>query len=258
MMNKLHEFLDRLGFSSEENMLYSILAKRESLSILHLSRISGINRTKVYRIIEKMHQKGLVEEIIDEHKKLVRIAGTDKLELMVKEEEARLIKLRESFPVISKILSENPSLYQPGTKVLFYRGKEGVRSQVWNTLKTKGELLGYSYRPLSELIGKYYEKWYQEWEKRGLRMRDIYSDSYLEGEKTVKQKLDSLEIKSKYIISRYISSKILNITHQMDIYNDIVSVYHWHEGEIFGVEIYNEKIALMQKQMFEIVWKMTA
>ena len=27
------------------------------------------------------------------------------------------------------------------------------------------------------------------------------------------------------------------------------------EGEIFGVEIYNQKIADLQRQMFEIVWK---
>ncbi|MBI5452275.1 hypothetical protein HY945_02345 [Candidatus Gottesmanbacteria bacterium] len=42
----------------------------------------------------------------------------------------------------------------------------------------------------------------------------------------------------------------------MDIYNEIVSIYHWHEGEIFGVEIYNEKVANMQRQLFEMVWRM--
>ncbi len=256
MENTIKEFLNKLGLNTEEVMLYSALTEKGALSILQLSRTTGINRTKVYRIIEKLHQIGLVEEIIDEHKKLIRTAGIDKLELLVREEEAQAKKLREVFPSISNILSGNPVLHQPGTKVLFYRGKEGVRQQVWNTLKTKGELLGYSYRPLEELIGEYYRKWYEEWIKRNLKMRDIYSDSYIEGKKSAKQKIDSLDFKSHNIISRYIPSKILDISHQMDIYNDVVSIYHWYDGEIFGVEIYNEKVASMQKQLFEIVWKM--
>lgn len=41
----------------------------------------------------------------------------------------------------------------------------------------------------------------------------------------------------------------------MDIYNDVIGIYSWHEGEVFGVEIYNEKVATMHKQLFEIVWK---
>ena len=32
--------------------------------------------------------------------------------------------------------------------------------------------------------------------------------------------------------------------------------YNWYEGEVFGVEIQNEKIAAFQKQLFNIVWQM--
>ncbi|EKD96520.1 MAG: hypothetical protein ACD_24C00009G0001 [uncultured bacterium] len=42
----------------------------------------------------------------------------------------------------------------------------------------------------------------------------------------------------------------------MDIYNDVLALYNWHKGEVFGVEIYNDKITAMQKQIFEVLWKM--
>lgn len=60
----------------------------------------------------------------------------------------------------------------------------------------------------------------------------------------------------KYFQSGYIPSALLNFNHQVDIYNNVVSFYNWHEGEVFRVEIYNDKIARMHKQLFEIVWKL--
>ncbi len=255
MENTLKIFLNKLGLTDHEARLYLVLNQIGPSTILNLSRQSGINRTKVYRIIESMQKVGIIEEIIDQHKKLIKAVSTDTLELLIKEKEAKVKYLRDTFPAISSLISGQKQTSQPGTKVLFYRGAQGVRQQVWNTLKSKGELLGYSYRPLSELIGKYYEQWYEEWIKRNLKMRDIYSDSYLAGKKLVNQKADSLILKSENIISRYIPAKILNITHQMDIYDEIVSIYHWYEGEVFGVEIYNEYVASLQKQLFEVVWK---
>ena len=56
--------------------------------------------------------------------------------------------------------------------------------------------------------------------------------------------------------SRYLPSSILSIDHQTDIYDDVVAFYNWHEGEVFGVEIYNDKVASMQRQIFEILWGM--
>lgn len=41
----------------------------------------------------------------------------------------------------------------------------------------------------------------------------------------------------------------------MDIYNDVVAYSNWHRGEVFGVEIYNQQVAMFQKQMFEIIWQ---
>ena len=38
----------------------------------------------------------------------------------------------------------------------------------------------------------------------------------------------------------------------MDIYYDVITIYNWFEGEIFGVEIKNEKVVLMNKQLFEL------
>jgi len=60
----------------------------------------------------------------------------------------------------------------------------------------------------------------------------------------------------KQYISRFIPEQMLRVNVQMDIYNDVVAQYSWHEGDVFGVEIYNAKTAHFQRQLFEIVWKL--
>lgn len=249
-------FLQNLGLTSDQTILFLTLSEHGQLTTLNLSRLSGIRRTTVYRLLIELTEKGVIEEIIDSHRKLYRAVNPDTLELLIKDQELKVKQLRETFPLLSSFLSGNKSAGQPGTNVLFFRGKEGVRQQVWNTLRTRGELLGYSYHPLSELIGDYYMKWYEEWIGRKLRMRDLYSDEYLRSKSKIRPVIDSLNIRTNFIISRYIPSGILDINHQMDIYNDVVSLYHWHQGEVFGVEIHNQKVASMQRQLFEIVWKL--
>lgn len=250
----IHSFLQNLGLDTEQTKIYLALTKMGMLTTLELSRTTGINRTRIYRVLDILKSKGFVEEVIDEHRKLAKATALDRLEILVKDQETKAKFLRDFLPSFSHFFLATSELKQPGTKVLFYRGRDGILQQVWNTLRTKKEAVGYSYRPLVELIGDYYHKWREEWIRRKLIFRDVYSEEYIKGKK--QESKDRIIDKSKSFQSRYISVQLLKINHQIDIYNDVVSYYNWREGEVFGVEIYNEKIAQMQKQLFEIVWKL--
>ena len=253
-MNKsiIIKFLSDLGLTQEEIKLYLILVEKGSLTILELSRIANINRTHVYRLVEIMRKKGFLEEIIEEYRQLVKAVDIHQLDFLIKEKERQSSFLREVFPQMNMLVSQQKILQQPTTKVVFYRGIEGIKQMGWNTLQAKKEVLGFTYRRYSEIVGeKFTYKWYEEMLARKIYFREIYSDTYLKSLKT------SLTIsKDPRFQQRYISSKILDINHQSDIYNNVVTHYNWYEGEIFGVEIYNEKVAQMQKQIFNLVWKM--
>jgi DNA-binding MarR family transcriptional regulator len=251
----LKEFFQNLGLSEEEIKICLTLGQYGTLSILELSRKSGINRTRAYRLVDSLNKKGITDEIIDTHSRKIKLVDPHSLDLHIRSHEEKSYSLRNKFPLVLNLLTSASAAFQPGTKVLFYRGKEGVRQQVWNTLRTEKTCLGFTYRNLDEIIGGYYLKWFEEFVKRNLLFRDIYSDSYLESLKPLSK---SGEIcYPENFISRYVPSDVLDINHQVDIYNDVTSYYNWFEGEIFGVEIYNDKIAAMQKQMFEIIWKIS-
>ena len=249
----IERFLAQLGLTDLETKLVISLVEKGAQTTLGLSKNTEINRTKVYRLLEEMKRRGLVEEVVDENRRLVKAVDLHQLDLLVKQEESKAKALRDIFPNISSFILSSQETSQPGTRVIFHRGVDGIRQMIWNTLQAKSELVGYTYRQLDEIVGeKFSQEWYDEWIARKLKMRDIHSDEYLRSKKEYK----GILYHPQHFESRYISEKILNINHQVDIYNDVVAYYNWFEGEVFGVEIYNQKIVAMNKQLFEIVWKL--
>ena len=254
MNNSLQEFLSALGLNNEEIVLYHSLVEKGEETVLQLARNTGINRTKVYRLLEVMKQKGVIEDIVREHKQMITAAPISRLEMLLKKQEARTESLRATFPSVAELLAQHAHHHDSQTKVLYYNGHSGIEQMIWNTLRAKKELYGYTYRMLAEIGGaKLAAFWRDEWVKRGLIFKDIYSDEYLRSKKQNPQK-DSIASPSIHFQSRYIPSTILDIQHQVDIYNNVVAYYNWHKGEVFGVEIYNQKVADLQKQLFQLVW----
>ncbi len=102
--NELIRFLTVLGFNSDEVKVYLQLLEYGELTKLELSRKSGVNRTKVYRIVEKLISKGLAEEIISSNTTFVRASGLQVLKRMVaaKQSEAETVKF--VFPEIESLL----------------------------------------------------------------------------------------------------------------------------------------------------------
>ncbi len=251
----LLSFLKELGLTNEEGKIYEILVKKGAQTTLELSRATEINRTRVYRLLDKLKRHGLLEEIVEENKRLVKTAPLHQLDLLIKQQELKANLLRETFPNITSFISTSLETTQPGTRVIFHKGKEGIKQMIWNVLSAKKECVGYTFRRIEEVVGeKFSLQWREEFVKRGLRFRDVFSDEYLKSLKTGKETTKT-EWKNNFK-GRYIKRSILDINHQVDIYNNVTGIYNWHEGEVFGVEIYNEKVASMQKQLFEIIWKM--
>lgn len=251
--DKLHRFLSLLGFNPEEITLYLTLAQKGTLTTLELSRASGISRTQVYRVLENLKAKGAVEEVVDEHRRLAKAVEAGELIRLVKEKERQTQLAAELFPQVREFLRAQVGENQTDTRVLFYRGREGLRQMIWHTLRAQKEIVGYTYRSIEEYIGReFMEDWRDSFVRKGLVLRDIYSEEYLASRKGLTW---PSSFPKSHFQSRFVPEKTLKVNLQMDIYNDVVAQYNWHEGEVFGVEIYNKKIADFHRQIFEIVWK---
>jgi sugar-specific transcriptional regulator TrmB len=256
-MANFHDLCTAIGLSDREIDIYHTLLKHGPLAIVELARLTQIPRTQVYRLTESLEAHQLVKRIIDEHRQLIQAESVDRLKTKISQQQKILENLNQSLPSILQALS--PAAHDSSsTAVKYYRGAEGVSQMVWHITESKSDIVGYTYRDLAQVVGQdFAEDVYMEIIRRRLRLRDIYSDSYVNSVGGHKQALKPSIAHpdwNRLVTSRYLPESKLLISHQLDIYDNTVAFYNWHEGEIFGVEIENEKVASFQRSLFELIW----
>ncbi len=251
MHNFLENYITSLGFSSEAAEIYDALRKRGELTLLELSRSTRIERTYLYRLLPDLIEQGLIKEVVRKKAKMVAAASPEQIELMVKEKVSKSEELTRGYEEFAKLVSSTPTL--PETSVRYYRGVAGIKQILWNELRTKGEVLSYSYRNLEEPVGiTFFKKWVTELERRKIVSRDIRGDTFLESIKEPTHKHVHIG-GSEW---RYLPDTKLILTHNMDIYNNTVAIYYWQNEELVGVEIENEHVAKTQRGIWENMWEM--
>ena len=249
--NFVLDFLKKLGLSDEESILYFSLLSNGSMTILKLSRISGVERTRIYGIAERLVKRGVLEQITDYNKKLLKAAELGQLELLIEEEKKKIEIIDKSFGQFQSVFNYFTQRHSP-TRVQFYKGKSGIKQVLWNELSSESKkIYSLTYRHLGEITGmKFARKLAGEYKIRGIKAWDIQSVEFVK----------SLNTKIRpYIFdihSRYIDPKIFNIKLAFECYDDVTAIFNWHEGDIFAIEIYDAKFADMIKQIHKIIWKM--
>lgn len=253
MADDIINYLQSLGIDAQGAKLYRTLAAKGPQTLLQISRETRIERTKLYRSIEGWVSEGIIEEELSHKTKLYRASSVERMRLLVMQKKASLDALAGSFNAFSDQIS---SLRQDvvATKVLHYKGREGARQMLWNTMRSKGEILNYVYRNWQEAVGQtFFNNWVEEFRKVGIKNRELRHPHFL---KTVDEsKLRYQDLGPTYEW-RNIPASAVDIRHSMDIYDNIVGITYWNGDDIFGVEIYNEAIAAMQRSMFNHYWKL--
>lgn len=256
-MKIVNDFLKSLDFSDTEIKVFETLSIHGPQTLLELSRNSGIERTRLYRLVDEIKQKGLVEEIPNYKKRTFKAADLATIKMLVKELKLKSIVLEDTFPAFLTALGTITTKVSKNN-VIYYHGREGLRQMTWHILRTEGVFCTYSYRFWDEVLGaKFTESLNEEMVKLKVKVHDIYSDQYFKYKKEWLKKHGSKPGGNwGFWQSKYISEKILKIDQNIDIYNDTVAYYHWEGKETFGVEIHNERIAKFHKQMHAVIWKM--
>ena len=254
MMNKsdLTEKLNLLGLTDKEVKIYLTLLKRGELTPLELSRATEINRSTIYRILERLKELGLTEEVLDQHRIKARATKPEKLELLITQKQTELDQIKKEIPGIVEQLSVIKDTPSTATKVVYFRGKKGLQQMLWNVLKAKDEHLGYGYADWNASVGRdFAEKLRQEMINRKIYSKEIQNID----QEAAMETWTEIKDYSKFYEGRFLPKDLVEIKHDLYIYNDVFAFYHFYEGELFGVEIHNKEIAKTQRQIFEVLWK---
>jgi sugar-specific transcriptional regulator TrmB len=250
----IRSYFKKLGFEPEIADLYLALHANGPQSISQLSRNSRIERTRIYRLIDTLMESNLIEVEAHSKRGIIKAAPVSNLHILITQREQELKSLQDELGLIEQVLARN-SLSNPASRIQFYHGPEGIRQMLWNELKAQNEILGYSTRILEEATGKkFMERWTDEFEARKLSSRLLVNEDFIE---SWQQGRGSIATDHKIRGMQYnlLPDSVFRLHHLCDMYDDVVAYFQWKDGEVFGVEIYNQEIATTQRQLFELLWE---
>jgi len=242
--------LAQFGLDEIEVQIYLSLLEKGAKTPLDLSRETNINRSKIYRYLDRLKLKRLIEESDKGRGLTLKAANPDSLQLLILEKEQQLKNQKELLPDLLKELTSMPTDAKTVFEVKHYHGTEGLKQMLWNHLSAKKEILVFGYENRNLIAGKAFAE--------TIRYEQVARHiTKIEIENATDQGdywYTSVPNWGKFYRSRYIPPQILTMKQYQVLYNDTISILSWADGNKVGVEITNSSFAAMSKQIFWKFW----
>lgn len=140
----LEKFLKNLGLSEKEVQVYLKLLSVGNISVIELAKLTDINRTTLYPILESLEKKELVSEVKEGKKVRFQAEPPERLETFIENEKSRLA---EQEKLLDDVIPQLKGIaLQPGEKpiVSVYDGREGILRSIKDYFEA-GEHEGVAY-----------------------------------------------------------------------------------------------------------------
>ncbi|MBU0471263.1 MAG: helix-turn-helix domain-containing protein [Nanoarchaeota archaeon] len=242
--------LKEAGLTNGEVRVYLALLETGSTTIGPILKKSGITKSIIYRILEKLIKKGLVSYVIKDKTKYFQAAQPNKIleyvDFKEKELQINRNKIREMIPQLM-IKQE----FVKKSEANIYEGFKGLMTAYENRyqkLKRNDEVVLYGLPP--EQPGFYHAYWkknHMRLSKEGIKCRMLYHPDVTDVNLKDRNNYKGCE-------ARRMPFKAENPSWIM-IYKD-VTLIAIPQGELpFAFEITSQQIAESFKNYFEWLWK---
>jgi sugar-specific transcriptional regulator TrmB len=211
----VRNYFAKLGLGQEIADIYLSLYANGPQTISALSRSSGIERTRIYRLIDNLLDSNLVELEMQNKRGLIKAAPISNLRVLINQREQELKSLTDELELMEQVLSRN-SLSHATTRTQFFVGIEGIRQLLQQEYAATTDITGYEPTDIKTLIGAKF------WDEH------------------------AAELKKRHIMQRFLASPN-GVTHACHIYND-VTTYILADGELYGLQVRDSGIAAALRQ----------
>lgn len=247
---KLVAYFKHLGISKELAAIYLHLLAHGPQTVLAISRGLKSGRTKLYPALEELADKQLVTVHERHYGTSYEAQPPEALEFLVAERERKSSALRSDLPAALHLLKQMAADTPNSTRIAEYRGVDGLKQMNFNLTRAEGEFRVYELKGLDKHLGRHFaDKMRERYAEKDLHTYDLTNNP----KRTAEPGVDL-----PHSQARYIDPQIFKIEFETFIYNNCVALLSYHQDDIFGVEIYNEKLAAQHKQLFDLVWTQAA
>jgi sugar-specific transcriptional regulator TrmB len=223
-VSALRTYFVKLGLDNNIADLYLALYNKGPQSISALSRNSGIERTRIYRLIDKLLESSLIEVVPQQHGRgIIKAAPIANLRILINKREQELKNLTDELELMEQVIVQN-SLSYANTRVQIFIGQEGTKQMLINELeKAQNTIYGCgSLNIFDPIIGSQFIQSYRH------------------------------KLQDKKINQLFTNSLPSDSLYAWHICQDVVSYYHLEIGDTYGLEIHDQVIANIQRERYKL------
>ena len=244
----MEEILESIGLTKSEVKVYLSLLELGSSSVGKIIEKSKVTSSKIYELLDKLIQKGLVSSVIKKGVKYFEAAPLSRILDYLNEKESQLKNQINSIKNILPELELKQKLSKEVSEISVYKSMKGVEtifSIILNSLKKGDEYYVFGARSgATEAQRIFLLKYHDKRTAKGIRLKILFSKDLQNIAKPYEQ--------MKLTETRYMDSQLMSPTQTM-IVKDKTIIILWKENPM-GIIIENKEIAESYKKYFWFLW----
>lgn len=242
------ELLEEIGLTKSEIKVYFALLELGSSSTGKIVDKSKVASSKIYEILDRLIQKGLVSYIIEAGTKQFEAADPKRILDYVNEKEEQLNQQKRELDNLIPQLELKKKWSQYQSKAAIFKGIKGAETAFADILETmeKGEeyyVMGAT--PSLPTFGRFIRNYHKRISKKGIKVKLLFSEQGKEWAEHIK---DIPFIKLKFAPSQLFASSFISI------YKNKILITVSTQKDIILFRIDNKEIADSFGSQFKWLW----
>lgn len=226
------EPLKRIGMSESETKVYLALLKMGKGNVTQIAEESGVHRTNIYNILDKLKGMGLASHFKKDNRMYFKAADPENLMNYLKESEEAVQDLMPDLKKIQELVSEKVS-------VEVFQGEKGMKSAMKDIIREKEEVVGFG---MTGQLRTYLPVFAKQWIRDIRRSRILNRYIYVKGTEFVDRNFRVRVLPEEF-----------NTPVGTQIYKDKVLVTIW-EPNMLAIMIRSKHVADNYRKHFELLW----
>jgi sugar-specific transcriptional regulator TrmB len=240
--------LEQIGLTKSEISVYEALLELGNSTTGPIVDKSRASSSKIYEILERLIQKGLVSVVVEGGTKHFEAASPQRILDYLNEKKQQLSEQEEAIKKILPELELKKTLAKYKTEATLFRGLKGMETafnDILKTCKTGEAVCVYVVGHLDNRVHAFFTKHYAERAKKGIITKTIYSEigrQYYDARKHIPCS------EGKVLPGATTSPATINI------YGNKVLLRMGDSEDLITVLINNKSLAASFKQQFDGMW----
>lgn len=239
--------LEAIGLTKSEILTYLALLKLGLSSTGAIVKEAGISSGKIYEILDKLIEKGLVSFSVKNNVKFFEASNPDKIKSYIEDQKQEFLEKERAIEKLIPNLKSFKTTSKKENKTLIYQGYEAIKTLLQETLNSENPEkqpwlgLSISLKSRSEQTNNMWRHFHKKRIKKKIPTKMIIND------KNARSFFKEIKLCKVKLLENIETSSIA-------IYNNRILIFDWED--LTAVLIKNQNIAISFTKFFESLWKL--